>query len=295
MPIIKATCEYKKIGACSIKADVYMPKRANPPVILYFHGGALISGSRRYIPKEQVQLFNKEGYAVVSVDYRLAPETKLEHIIADISDAIEWIQNEGAGVFGLNTDKLAVMGSSAGGYLALMAGTFKNKPKAIVTFYGYGDILGDWYGKPSAFYCKQKMISREDAYESVGSREKSTGGNDRYVYYYYARQNGLWTNLVSGYDVNTQRDALSRFCPVFQVNRHYPPTLMIHGDRDTDVPYEQSVEMVRALQNEGVVSELMTYHGGDHGFDYTDKNKPEMKQVLKKVMEFLKTNVERGV
>lgn len=166
----------------------------------------MISGNRRYTPNEQVKLFNREGFSVVSIDYRLAPETKLELIIADVKDAIYWIKGEGSRIFCFDSDKLAVMGSSAGGYLALMTGTFDIKPKTIITFYGYGDILGDWYGKPSEFYCNQPMISKADAYKSIGIREKSTGGNIRYTFYYYTRQQGLWANLISGYDANTQRE-----------------------------------------------------------------------------------------
>lgn len=291
MPIIRATCEYKKVNNCSIKADIYLPNKVHPPVVLYIHGGALISGTRRYIPKELVRMLNKEGYAVISIDYRLAPETKLEFIINDISDALHWIKDEGARICGFDSDKIAVMGSSAGGYLSLMTGTFASKPNAIVTFYGYGDILGDWYLKPSEFYCNQEMISKEDAFKNIGSKEKSTGGNDRYLFYYYTRQLGIWTNLVSGYDVNTQKEKLLKYCPIHNVTGHYPPTLMIHGDKDTDVPYEQSVQMFKKLQDSKVVSEMITYYGGDHGFDYSDRNKPEMKEVRKKIVEFLKANI----
>ena len=69
---------------------------------MYFHGGALISGSRRYLPTYQVRRLNQAGLAVVSFDYRLAPETKLEEILTDIQDAIAWAQGPGAAQFGFD-------------------------------------------------------------------------------------------------------------------------------------------------------------------------------------------------
>jgi acetyl esterase/lipase len=88
MPVLQATCEYKNINGCSIKTDVFLPSAQHPPVILYLHGGGLISGSRGYMLNYQTKLYQKAGFAVVAADYRLAPETKLPAILDDIKDAI---------------------------------------------------------------------------------------------------------------------------------------------------------------------------------------------------------------
>jgi acetyl esterase/lipase len=290
MPIINATCEYKKVKSCSIKADIFPARRPHSPVMLYIHGGALISGSRRYAPGYQVRLLNREGFSVVSIDYRLAPETQLENIIEDVRDAIRWIGDEGVRIFGFDAGRLAVMGSSAGGYLSLMTGTFAIKPKAIVSIYGYGDILGDWYSKPSEHYCRQAQISEEDALKAVGRREKSTGGNSRYAYYFYTRQQGIWAKCVSGFDPIADRQRLVPYCPLFNVRPDYPPTIFLHGSRDTDVPYEQSVAMNEKLRSMGIESELITMHGMDHGFD-SDGSKPEVKEAMNRVMTFLHRHV----
>ncbi len=175
MPILQALCEYKNVKGCSIKADVFLPSIANPPVVVHFHGGALISGSRKYLPAYQAKRLNQAGLAVVACDYRLAPETRLEDIITDIQDAIGWVKTDGAGLFGWNANRVAVMGGSAGGYLSLMSGTFEQKPKAIVSFYGYGDILGEWYTRPSEYYCRRPLISREEAEIQCGCTAKVRG------------------------------------------------------------------------------------------------------------------------
>src|SRR2546430_190019 len=81
---------YKVAGACQIKADVYGPVQgAARPVVVWIHGGALIMGHRGGIDRTLLDALIKTGYVVVSIDYRLAPETKLPAILDDVQDAIE--------------------------------------------------------------------------------------------------------------------------------------------------------------------------------------------------------------
>jgi acetyl esterase/lipase len=286
MPIIQALADYKQVDGHSILADIFLPNVRHPPVILYIHGGALISGSRRYLPKWQAKRLLEAGFTVISIDYRLAPETKLSAILEDIQDAIAWVKGEGAVLFGYNSDRMAVMGGSAGGYLSLMTGIFAVKPKAIVSFYGYGDILGEWYTRPSSFYCQRKMITEDEALASVGRPVVSAGGNRRYAFYFYCRQQGIWPEAVSGYHPAVDRAKLLHACPAYNIDSNYPPSILLHGDQDTDVPYEQSVQMAGALEKHGIVNRLVTVKGGGHGFD-SDWRNPEVKRVFEGVIVFL--------
>jgi dipeptidyl aminopeptidase/acylaminoacyl peptidase len=216
----------------------------------------------------------------------LAPETKLPFIIEDIRDAFQWVRAEGARVFDFDPDRIAVAGGSAGGYLSLMTGIFDQKPRAIVSFYGYGDILGDWYTRPSDFYCQQQpMISKEEACASVGGQ--SSRKNRRYMFYFYCRQQGIWPEAVSGYSLATEREKLMPFCPVHNIDKDYPPTFLLHGDRDTDVPCEQSIQMADELARQGIPNKLTIIKDGEHGFDGDVKN-PAVKKALDEVVDFLK-------
>src|ERR1700736_1736422 len=143
----KQTYTYKVVGDCAIQADVYRaPGDSVHPAILWIHGGALIMGNREGLRFEQLEKYLKAGYTVVSIDYRLAPETKLDAIIEDVQDAYRWLREKGPGLFGIEPGRVAVIGHSAGGYLTLMAGfRLHPRPKALVAFYGYGDIAGKWY------------------------------------------------------------------------------------------------------------------------------------------------------
>ena len=294
MPVLYTTCEYKYASGCSIKCDVY-PAQRGAPVAVCIHGGALMMGSRRGgFPQLDMDMLRKEGYWLVSIDYRLAPETKLEYIIEDVRDALDWVREEGAETFGYDATKMIVMGISAGGYLALMTGTFERKPNVIVSVYGYCDILEEWYCKPSPFYCRQPLVDREDAMKNgIHDYELSEGYvKNRGSLYLYTRQTGTWTSLVSGYDIAADRAKIEKFCSVYNIADHYPPTMLLHGNNDTDVPYEQSVIMYNALKARGLTAELVTYEGGGHAFDFNIED-PKSAELIGRAMRFIKEQVRK--
>ena len=285
----KRTYTYKVVADCEIRADVYgIEDDLSRPVIIWVHGGALIMGDRGGIPDEQLDTYLEAGYAVVAIDYRLAPETKLPGIVQDVQDAFRWVREAGPGLFNAAPTKLGVVGHSAGGYLALMSGAcVRPRPDAVVSFYGYGDIVGPWYSRPDSYYCRQPSVPADDAYRTVGRRciSGAPGPNDRGRFYLYCRQQGLWPREVAGYDPDTEREAFDPFCPVRNVTRDYPPTLLLHGDRDTDVPYEQSTMMAEALAHAGVAHELVTIPDGEHGFD--EVRGPAVAAAFERVRSFL--------
>ena len=165
---IPKTYIYKTAGGCQVKADVYgSDATLRKPAILWIHGGALIFGSRESPP----QWLNPDGrYIVVSIDYRLAPETKLAAIVEDLQDAYRWVREEGPGSFRMDPERVAVAGQSAGGYLTLMTGfSVSPVPRALLSLSGYGDITLPWYSRPDPFYLRQPLVSKEEAYQSVGT------------------------------------------------------------------------------------------------------------------------------
>jgi acetyl esterase/lipase len=271
------TCAYKTVGGDAIQADVYRPESAAAPTpaLVFIHGGCLMYGSREGIHPKQLEMYRRAGYAVVSIDYRLAPETKLPQIIDDLRDAFAWVAEAGPERFDIDPERIAVVGHSAGGYLALMAGVCAApRPRAVVSFYGYGDIVGDWYAKPDPFYCQEPRVSAEEAARNRGR-----------LYLYY-RQNGLWPREVGGRDPATEPDFFVPYCPAHNVTVDYPPTILLHGDQDTDVPYEQSVQMAAALAVRGVEHELVTMAGYGHGFD-GQSDDPAVQAAFQRVLTFL--------
>lgn len=264
------TFVYKVAGGCQIKVDVYRPPAEAPSAgaILWLHGGALIWGTRRWLGQAQLRRYLQRGFTVMAADYRLAPETKLPAIIEDLADVWRWVQEEAPTQCGVGPERVAVVGGSAGGYLTLMAGLLAPAPRALVPFYGYGDIVGPWYTAPDEYYCRLPAVTREQALATVGSKPlASAASNQRFAFYLYCRQQGRWNQEVAGHDPAREPEFFAPYCPLRQAGADYPPTLLLHGYADEDVPYQQSVLMAEALTQLGVENRLYTVPGGGHGFD----------------------------
>jgi acetyl esterase/lipase len=288
---VKKTVIYKEGVNFSIKADFYGTNHENAPVIIYIHGGGLIWGTREEISEEMVQLYTNNGFALFSIDYRLAPSTKLPEVLEDIKDAILWIHIEGPKQFSIDSKKIAVVGSSAGGFLALTTGTFTHKPSAIVSFYGYGDLVGSWATSPSKYYCQKDIVSKELAYKLITDKILTEASvEERFLFYVYARQNGVWIEEITGVNLSDNKEALYQFSPNRNVTNEFPPTLLLHGTKDSDVPYEQSVFMRGALIKQSVEARLITIPNGEHVFDKNFED-PIVQHALQQVIDFLKTHL----
>jgi acetyl esterase/lipase len=287
--VTRSTYVYKTTGDLCIFADVYRKTdELVKPAILWIHGGALIGGNRRELNPVQAEKYLNAGYTIISIDYRLAPQVKLQKIIEDLKDAYRWVRTEGPKLFLIDPDRIAVVGHSAGGYLALMAGfVLKPSPRAVVSFYGYGDIAGEWYSRPDPFYNRQPLVSKEEAYKAVGTRIISDDmyGN-RMQFYLYTRQNGLWPLEVVGHDPDREPRVFDSLCPIRNVTKDYPPTLLLHGDKDTDVPIEQSILMAKELEHQGIQHELITMPGRGHAF-IAIMGDPEVAATFDRVLKFL--------
>jgi len=320
----KTTVAYREIDGHKILADVYRPQDTTiRPVIVWIHGGALITGNRdlekpeditRLLlafakaggalimddrdlekPEDILLAFAKaRGCAVVSIDYRLAPETKLPDIISDIEEAFRWLAGDGAKQFHLDPRRIVVVGESAGGYLTLVTGyRVRPKPKALVALYGYGGLIGDWYSKPNPYprYNLSK-ISREEAESQTDgtvisdSDERKGDGGSLYMYY---RQNGLWPEEVSGFARSTIADQITPFEPIRNVTPDWPPTLLIHGTQDTDVPYEQSELMAKKFKEKGIPFSLISIEHGEHSFKGGDPQK--IREAYQAIGEFIKEHL----
>jgi acetyl esterase/lipase len=287
----KTTVAYRNIEGHTILADIYLPKGdALRPVIVWFHGGALIMGNRETILPEIRALAEEKNYAIISFDYRLAPETKLPAIISDVEAAFKWLAIDGANRFHLDLDRMVVAGNSAGGYLALVAGYRANpKPKALVSLYGYGRLNEDWYLRPNLYpeYNPKKITPEEAASQTDGkvvSDSRQRKGNSVSIYFYY-RQTGLWPREVSGFSSKSMSTDIAPYEPAKNITQNYPPTLLIHGTEDHDVPYDESANMAAQFEQHGVPYILKSVGKGGHFLDGGDK--AQIEDSYKVMREFI--------
>lgn len=265
------THTYKTVGDLAIKLDVYRPHdELTRAAVVWIHGGALIGGNRSDTDRRVRKHMLEAGHVLISLDYRLAPETQLAELVHDVEDAFEWIRHNGPRLFKVDPTRIAVAGGSAGGYLTLTSGfRVRPRPVALFSLFGYGDLIGDWYSTPSPHpRHNHRKVTREEAFRQVSgpaisdSRDRKGDGG---AFYEYCRQTGTWPKAVSGWDPNTEPERFHPFMPVKNVTAEYPPTVLIHGTSDTDVPYEQSVLMADQFKLHKVPHVLISIPNGEHG------------------------------
>ena len=271
----RQTHVYKLVEGRAIEVDVLGAEPGgSKPCVLWIHGGGLIFGSRKVSPRVSfARALLDRGFVVVSIDHRLAPEAKLPAIVEDVTDAWDWLHRLGGKLVGVDTSRVAVAGASAGAYLSLLGGyMLEPRPRALASFWGYGDITAPWEAQPSAHYRTVKLVTREEAYAALDppldppfDASGSTNA-DRSLFYLYCRQQGRWLQEVTGHDLLEDESWFERYCPTRNIDHTYPPTVLVHGIEDSDVPHEESEKLAERLATAGVVHQFVSLPGVGHGF-----------------------------
>jgi len=135
-------------------------------------------------------------------------------------------------------------------------------------------------------------VPREEAFSAVQPHPLADDPGDpaRGRFYLYCRQQGCWPQEILGADPVTNPAVFYPFCPERNVMADYPPTLLLHGDKDTDVPYGLSISMADALARAGVTHELITIPNGAHGF-IRDTDNPVVIAAEARVRGFLQQHL----
>ncbi|WP_225586907.1 pectinesterase family protein [Algoriphagus sp. Y33] len=113
---------YKKLGSRELKLDVFSPKNAESlrPAIVMIHGGGWKSGDKELQIPMAIALAER-GFVTAVVEYRLSPEAQYPAAINDVKEAIRWMKVH-ADEFGLDSSRMVISGSSAGGQIAALVG-----------------------------------------------------------------------------------------------------------------------------------------------------------------------------
>jgi acetyl esterase/lipase len=221
-------------GGVDLTLDVYQPPTAGMhPAVVQVYGGAWQRGSPHDYGRFAAHLASL-GYVVFAIDYRHAPQWKWPAQMADLRAALEWIRAHGA-EYRADVSRVAMIGRSAGGQLALMAAY--DAPalpiKAVVNLYGPTD-LEDGYRRPP----------RPDPFDVRELEEALLGGSPDQVPQQY-------------------RDA----SPITHVSSASPPTLSIYGSRDHIVHPRYGTILHERLRQAGVKSVLLEIPWAEHAFD----------------------------
>lgn len=237
--VIKRSLPYTDLDDKRLLADVYLPKTDGPhPTLLMIHGGAWFSGNKVHVAYHASYAAEK-GYAVVAINYRLAPKHKFPVQVEDCKTGLNWIC-ENSDEFQFDKDRIAVYGYSAGAQLASLLGLGSNNT----------DSAG--------------------AQDSVVIKAIVAGG---------APCEFSWIPSDSGrlnYWLGKPRDAAPKVyaaaSPVEVVDADDPPTFLFHGTIDRIVPPSSPEKLKKKLDDAKVISELHIVEGAGHMGAFLDKD-----------------------
>ena len=236
--------EFARAGDVALKLDLHLPReKARAPLIVWVHGGAWRSGSKKDMPLGKLV---EDGYAVASVDYRLSTQAKFPAQIHDLKAAVRFLRGHGA-EWKLPVKKILIAGDSAGGHLAALVGVSN----------GHAELEGAVGGDRAPSSDVQGIISFYGGANLTTILQQST-------------PHGLGVRvpalelLLGGQPDETP--VLARLAsPVFHVDKNDPPLLLLHGDQDPQMPVNQALELLGTYQKVKAPVQLEIVHGAAHG------------------------------
>ncbi len=255
---------YCKTDETELRMDVYFPtSRDNSPLpaLLYIHGGAWIAGDKDEAPlRADLPDLLARGYAVFSINYRLAPLHRFPAQIEDCKCAVRSIRAN-AKKYNIDPARLGVWGSSAGGHLATLLGVTE----------GVSEFEGDggYPEQSSAVQAVATFFGPADLTTSDWSLIDKLG-------------------FLSGF--GTSKYWL-RASPVNYVNRQAPPFWVVVGDKDKIVSPKQGHRLFAELKSHQVQSSLLVVKNCGHEFAFSENPTPSRPEVSKQLVKFFDQNI----
>jgi acetyl esterase/lipase len=245
------TVTYARPGGEELKLDVWRPPggdvagesgaTARRPAVIVVHGGGWRSGGRGEFPRWNAWLAAK-GYVVFDIDYRLSPPPNWRDAPGDVECAVGWVK-ERSDRYGVDPERVALVGRSAGGHLALLTAYTEGTPAlpAGCEVRGEQDTT---VAAVAAFY-PPTDLARLSSLGYLGGMDRFLGGT-----------RGVFP------------ERYRRFSPVARVDPRDPPTFLVHGGDDEIVPPGESELLAGRLRAAGVPHRLVALPWANHTFDF---------------------------
>lgn len=258
-----------KAGETEIRGDMYIPDGKGPfPGMLFIHGGGFVGGSRKWsnLPPLNRAVAEK-GYVVFSVDYRLLKEGGIfPNNVKDCKCGLAWMK-EHAAEYGIDAERIGVMGESAGGYMSAMIAMTQNLP----------EFQPDCDGREKAdtsvrmgvlHYGPTNFVTFKNSFSDLLELEIKR-----------------LARLKSKKEIEQYKKAHS---PVnYAMNA--PPLFLAFSNPDRTVPPSQQHELIEALKREGRVFDFLEVTGPDmdHGFIVMRPDSPQTAEAMERMFAFM--------
>ena len=210
----------------------------------------------------------RAGFTVFAINHRATPRFHYPAPVEDLQRAIRFVRHN-AQRFAVEPGRLGAVGGSSGGHLVGLA--------AMLGAPGIADDSDPVNREPATLQCVVLRAAPTDLKSMIGAGAISTTAA------VVAFLNRLPTPMAD--DQSVYRAA----SPISHVSASSPPVLLLHGDKDDTVPYQQSVAMEAALRGVNVPAKLVTVTGGAHGSDFGMRGTPhpQFPDVLRETVDWL--------
>lgn len=218
------------------RLDVYLPATGDGPfpVVLHIHGGAFAMGDKRDLPLEPFLGGLKQGYAVVSVNYRLSGEANFPAALQDLKASVRWLRAN-SDEYLLDPDRIAACGGSSGGHLAAMLALTADVPELDDLQLGHPDLpchvqaAVDWFG-PTDFLKMDEQLAESGL--GPCDHNQAVSPESRYL----------------GARITEVPEKVRQANPITYVRADIPPILIQHGRMDSMVPVQQSALLAEEIE-----------------------------------------------
>ena len=246
--------------------DLYLPDTANPPLVLWIHGGAWRFGSK---DEPSALPIVEQGFALASIEFRQSPVAPFPAQVHDIKAAIRFLRAN-AGRLGFRAERVAIWGHSSGGHLAALIGTTND----VTDLEG---ALGEHLDQSSAVQAIIDMAGPTD-FTTILAQSTEFGVS--------VRKPALELLLDGDLEVPDVVARARQASPYFHVSAGDPPLLVMHGVQDPQVPINQALQLQVAYERLGLVVEHHWLVDAAHGSpDYYRG------EALQKITRFLRQHI----
>lgn len=229
-----------------LQMDIFQPQISKKiPAVMFVTGGGFISANRARMPQLRMKLA-ENNFFVASINYRTVPNSIFPAPVEDVKSAIRFLKKN-AEKFNIDSERVFLIGDSAGGFLITFAAVTNDSEK-----FNVGENLN----------FSSKIVAAVDLYGVVDI--KSVNG---FPQMFQSLQN------VSVEETN----------PINYINKNSAPMLIMHGTEDNIVAPEQSEKLFQALKNSGIYAERYLIPNANHADDYWQQD--EVFEVIIKFLE----------
>lgn len=216
--------------------DLYLPEVGKKPLplVIYIHEGAFAFGSKRDTRIDVALPLLQKGFALASVDYRKSDAVTWPAQIYDVKAAVRFLRAN-ARMYGVDPDRFAVWGVSAGGYLGSILGTTAQIAGFEDPAMGHGDVSSavqavvNWFGS-----CRFDRMDAQIAHNGIGRAVHNNENSPE--------------SIMMGNPLPEIRELCRMASPATYAHPDMPPFLIQHGQNDPVTPVQQSVEFAEAIR-----------------------------------------------